>query len=66
MIDESKLHDSIGRLTYAKFGLLQDEFGKAVDAHRRTYSLLKSLKKGSISLDSVTIIDGGWEIEIIK
>ena len=65
-MDQSNLHDSIGILTYAKFGKIADKLEQSASDHNRTYSVLVALKKGKLALDDVTIIDGGWEIEITK
>lgn len=62
-MDLSKMHETVGRLTYAKFGRIALELESSIKEHRRTYSLLRALKDGRVSLDSVTIIDGGWEVE---
>ncbi len=62
-MDETKLHDGIGTLTYAKFGILADKIERERKLHQRTYALLVALKEGTVSLDKVTIIEGGWEVE---
>ena len=61
-MDESKLHEGVGTLTYAKFGHLADKLDDAVKKHGRTYALLVALKSGEVDLDRVTIIKGGWEV----
>ena len=61
-MDETKLHEGIGTLTYAKFGHLADKLDSAVKQHGRTYALLVALKNKEVSLDQVTIIQGGWEV----
>ena len=65
-MDHNNLHDSIGILTYAKFGQIADKLEESAKDHNRTYSVLVALKEGKLALDDVTIIDGGWEIEITK
>ena len=62
-MDDTTLHETVGRLTYAKFGHLADELTRSIKAHRHTYALVVALKQGRVNLDEVTIIDGGWEVE---
>ena len=62
-MDETKLHEGVGTLTYAKFGVLAEKLETAQKQHGRTYALLVALKEGRVNLDEVTIIDGGWEVE---
>ena len=62
-MDETKLHEGVGTLTYAKFGHLADKLETAQKQHGRTYALLVAIKEGRVNLDEVTIIDGGWEVE---
>lgn len=61
-MDDTKLHEGVGTLTYAKFGHLADKLSTAQKQHGRTYALLVAIKEGRVSLDQVTIIDGGWEV----
>ena len=61
-MDDTTLHETVGKLTYAKFGHLADELTQAIKAHRHTYALVVALKAGKVSLEQVTIIDGGWEV----
>ena len=61
-MDQSKLHETVGKLTYDKFGLIVTELEESVKDHRQTYALLRALKDGSVSMDQVTITDGGWEV----
>ncbi len=62
-MDDTKLHEGVGRLTYAKFGHLADKLDEANGHLKKTYAVLVALKEGNITLDQVTIIEGGWEVE---
>ena len=59
----SKLFDAVGgKLTFSKLAMAVAAMEEAHALHARTFSLLRSIKDGTISIDQVTITDGGWEI----
>ena len=62
-MDETKLHDGVGPLTYAKLGKLTMMLEQSEQKHVRTYAVLVAIVRGKLSPSEVKIIPGGWEIQ---
>jgi hypothetical protein len=46
---------------YTRYGKLQEKYEVALEEYGRLLSLLRALRDGSIDVETITVLDEGWE-----
>lgn len=61
-MDRDRLHDGVGRLTYAKMEYLAALWEKEREDHRLTIAILKAIVKGDLPISRLEVSDNGWKV----